>query len=76
MIDPGRSEGSVTVTVNGVARPATAGSSLRALVEALGFTGRPIAVELDGEVVPRAGLDARLLSGGERIEIVTFVGGG
>jgi sulfur carrier protein len=76
MSDAGRCEGSVTVTVNGVAQPAAAGSSLRALVEALGFAGRPIAVELDGEVVPRSALDARVLSGGERIEIVTFVGGG
>ena len=67
---------SVTVTVNGVARPAAAGSSLRSLVDALGFAGRPIAVELDGEVVPRATLADRVLAGGERIEIVTFVGGG
>jgi sulfur carrier protein len=66
----------VTVTVNGVARSAAAGSSVAALVESLGFAGRPIAVELDGEVVPRAALAARLLTGGERIEIVTFVGGG
>lgn len=76
MADPAADDGSVTVTVNGVARPAAAGSSLRALVEALGFAGRPIAVELDGEVVPRAALDGRVLTGGERIEIVTFVGGG
>ena len=66
----------VTVTVNGVARSAAAGSSVAALVESLGFAGRPIAVELDGEVVPRAALATRLLTGGERIEIVTFVGGG
>ena len=38
---------SVTVTVNGVAQPAAAGSSLRALVDALGFAGRPIAVTAD-----------------------------
>jgi sulfur carrier protein len=76
MADAAESDGSVTVTVNGVARPAAAGSSLRSLVEALGFAGRPIAVELDGEVVPRAALDGRMLAGGERIEIVTFVGGG
>jgi sulfur carrier protein len=44
--------------------------------EALGFAGRPIAVEVDGDVVPRAALANRTLVGGERIEIVTFVGGG
>ena len=66
----------VAVTVNGVARALAGGSSLRDLIEALGFAGRPIAVEVDGDVVPRAALANRTLVGGERIEIVTFVGGG
>ena len=66
----------VAVTVNGVARALAAGSSLRDLIEALGFAGRPIAVEVDGDVVPRAALANCTLVGGERIEIVTFVGGG
>jgi sulfur carrier protein len=66
----------VAVTVHGVARALAAGSSLRDLIEALGFAGRPIAVEVDGDVVPRAALANRTLVGGERIEIVTFVGGG
>jgi len=66
----------VAVTVNGLARALAAGSSLRDLIEALGFAGRPIAVEVDGDVVPRAALANHTLVGGERIEIVTFVGGG
>jgi len=75
MTDPSPAE-SVTVIVNGSPRPAPAGTSLESLVAALGFAGRPIAVELDGEVVPRPALAGRRLAGGERIEIVTFVGGG
>lgn len=66
----------VAVTVNGAVRSLAAGSSLRDLVEMLGVAGRPIAVEIDGTVVPRASLGDRTLTGGERIEIVTFVGGG
>ena len=66
----------ITVTVNGIARTFPAGSSLRDLIEVLGFAGRPIAVEVDGDVVPRAVLADRAVAGGERIEIVTFVGGG
>jgi sulfur carrier protein len=66
----------VAVTVNGVARALATGSSLRDLIEVLGFAGRPIAVEVDGNVVPRTALADRALAGGERIEIVTFVGGG
>jgi sulfur carrier protein len=66
----------VAVTVNGVARTLATGSSLRDLIDVLGFAGRPIAVEVDGDVVPRTALADRTLAGGERIEIVTFVGGG
>ena len=41
-----------------------------------GLAGRPVAVEVDGEIVPRGRFHERILQGGERIEIVTFVGGG
>jgi sulfur carrier protein len=66
----------IAVTVNGERRLAPAGSSLHDLVVALGFAARPVAVEIDGDVVPRGRLADRALGGGERIEIVTFVGGG
>jgi len=66
----------VSVTVNGSHRPVPAGVTLESLVAMLGFSGRPVAVEVDGEVVSRASLSSRHLAGGERIEIVTFVGGG
>lgn len=68
--------GAVTVTVNGESRLAAAGSSLHDLVEAVGCAGKPIAVEVDGRVVPRTRHAEVRLAGGERIEIVTFVGGG
>ncbi|MFM7207928.1 MAG: sulfur carrier protein ThiS [Planctomycetaceae bacterium] len=66
----------LAVTVNGAVRTLAAGASLGDLLEALGFAGRPIAVEVDGAVVPRAAAAGHRLVGGERIEIVTFVGGG
>ena len=66
----------VTIIVNGERRLAAAGSSLRDLVAALGFEGRPVAVEVDGAVVPRSRFAERGLAGGELIEIVSFVGGG
>ena len=66
----------LTVTVNGGAESAPVGSSLHDLIEALGFAGRPIAVEVNGDVIPRARFASRHLVGGEQIEIVTFVGGG
>ena len=53
-----------------------AAGSLAAVLEEAGLAGRPVAVEVDGEIVPRGRFHERILVGGERIEIVTFVGGG
>ena len=64
------------VVVNGAARPLPASCSLAEVLEEAGLAGRPVAVEVNGEVVPRGRFQEPLLRGGERIEIVTFVGGG
>lgn len=76
MTEPAATTARVIVTVNGEPREAAAGSSLHELVAILGCVGRPVAVEVDGIVVPRARHAEVRLAGGERIEIVTFVGGG
>ena len=58
-------------------RPTAAPPARRfAPVAALGLAGRPLAVEVNAEVVPRARLAACMLKAGDRIEIVTLVGGG
>jgi sulfur carrier protein len=66
----------VLVMVNGHERNLAWGATVVDVLEAAGLTGRPVAVELDGEVVPRSRFADCRLAGGERIEIVTFVGGG
>jgi sulfur carrier protein len=53
-----------------------AGSNAAELVAALGFAGRPLAVEVNEEVVPRARLADCRLDDGDRLELVTLVGGG
>lgn len=68
--------GSPPIIVNGHERPLPEGGTLLDVLEQAGLAGRPVAVELDGEVVPRSRFGVCRLSGGERIEIVTFVGGG
>ncbi len=70
------SNGTVAVQVNGSPHTAAHGSSLLEVVTALGLAGRPLAVELNEQVVPRARLGISLLAAGDRIEIVTLVGGG
>lgn len=69
-------ESTIVITVNGERHSVAAGTTALEMVERLGLAGRPVAVEVDGEVVPRAALACRGFAGGERVEIVTFVGGG
>ena len=66
----------ITVVVNGESRAVPTGSTAGDLVEALGLAGRPLAVEVNEEVVPRARLADCRLEPGDRLELVTLVGGG
>lgn len=66
----------VNVVVNGDPREVPPGSTARDLVAALGLEGRPLAVEVNEQVVPRSRLDDCRLEDGDRLEIVTLVGGG
>jgi sulfur carrier protein len=66
----------LAILVNGEPYRAPVGSSALEIVAALGLAGRPLAVEVNEQVVPRARLAACMLTAGDRIEIVTLVGGG
>lgn len=66
----------IEVIVNGQARPVTEGTTVAALISDLGLAGRPVAVERNREVVPRALHGSTVLAAGDRLEVVTFVGGG
>lgn len=41
-----------------------------------GYQPARLAVECNGEIVPRAEYDAKILQDGDVLEIVSFVGGG
>jgi sulfur carrier protein len=64
------------VTVNGASREVPSGMTVRELVAHLGFDSGPVAVEKNLEVVPRAEHAGAVLSEGDVVEIVHFVGGG
>lgn len=64
------------IQVNGQTREIIEGSSVRALLDDLGVTQPHVAVELNLEVVPRAEHAATELREGDRLEVVTLVGGG
>ncbi len=64
------------VTVNGERREVPEATTVRGLVEILGLTDGPVAVERNGDVVPRAEHAKAALAEGDVLEIVHFVGGG
>lgn len=66
----------MTVTINGEPHELTEGVSVAALLDALKVARRGTAVELNYELIPRAEHLSRRLTEGDRVEVVTLVGGG
>jgi sulfur carrier protein len=64
------------VIVNGEPRDVSEGLTVSELLAQLGVAGGRVAVEVNEEVVPRQAFALRRLAGGDRVEIVHFVGGG
>jgi sulfur carrier protein len=64
------------VIVNGQPLDLPDGASVAALVAAVGADAARVAVERNQDVVPRRDWAACLLADGDRVEVVTFVGGG
>ncbi|UCV11362.1 sulfur carrier protein ThiS [Dechloromonas denitrificans] len=64
------------LTLNGVSRQFPDTLTVAALVDLLGYTGKRIAVERNGEIVPKSQHPATQLCTGDRLEIVVAVGGG
>lgn len=64
------------VQINGETRQLPDDSSVDLLLRRMDLTGRRIAVEINGQIVPRGQFSARRLQAGDRIEIVHAIGGG
>ena len=64
------------ILLNGKPRDIADDATVAALVAALGFAGKRIAVERNGEIVPRSLHERSRLTENDRIEIVVAVGGG
>lgn len=67
---------SIDLTINGQAHHLDSPLSVGELLERLGYAGKRIAVERNGEIVPRGRHADTRLSHGDRLEIVVAVGGG
>jgi sulfur carrier protein len=64
------------VSLNGESRRVDSGATVAELLRELELEGKPVAVERNGETVPKSNHATTALAEGDRIEIVTFVGGG
>ncbi len=66
----------IRIQVNGKGREVAAGSTLADLVEAHGLRPEQVAIELNEALVARDRREATALREGDRVELVTLVGGG
>ena len=66
----------ITVSINGESRQFPQAVSVAALIEEMGLAGKRIALERNGEIVPRGRFAEQQLAEGDRLEIVVAVGGG
>ena len=62
--------------INGEFRQFSEALTVAGLIEQLGYAGKRIAVERNGEIVPKSQHATTLLATGDQLEIVVAVGGG
>jgi sulfur carrier protein len=66
----------MNVAINGEGRRLDPDTTVAELLRSLDLEGKPVAVERNGVTLPKARHASTRLAEGDRIEIVTFVGGG
>jgi sulfur carrier protein len=66
----------IEVTVNGAPQRFEAPLDVAALLHRLDMAGKKVAVERNGEIVPRGLHQRTFLENGDQLEIVVAVGGG
>ena len=66
----------ITISINGELRQISPATTVAALLDEMGLSGKRIALERNGEIVPRSTFAAQPLLDGDRMEIVVAVGGG
>lgn len=66
----------IEFTVNGCTQICERPLAISELLRQMALEGKKVAVERNGEIVPRGAHGATLLCNGDRLEIVVAVGGG
>lgn len=71
-----KDKGGISMKVNGEIVTLTEPVSLKEFLEKSGYSTGRIAVERNGDIVPKQTYDAIMLTEADTLEIVHFVGGG
>jgi sulfur carrier protein len=66
----------IRISLNGAPREFPGSLTFSQLIDELALAGRRLAVERNGEIVPRSRFGEARLADGDRIEVVMAVGGG
>jgi sulfur carrier protein len=66
----------IEITVNGGTRRFDSPLDIARLLDILGLTGKRLAVEVNGEIIPKSQHPDTALNDGDKLEIVVAVGGG
>lgn len=66
----------IALTINGQPAKLPQATTVAALLEARGLAGKRVAVEKNGEIVPKSQHSSVAIQAGDRLEIVVAVGGG
>jgi sulfur carrier protein len=66
----------ITISINGTAHEFDTPISITALTEYMQVANKRIAIERNGEIVPRGQFNLQMLADGDKLEIVVAVGGG
>jgi sulfur carrier protein len=66
----------ISVVVNGAPQRLAAGATVADLLAQMAAAGRRVAVERNGQIVPRSQHGQTRLADGDRLEVVIAVGGG
>ena len=66
----------IELSINGTTKQLQAAHTVAELITELELTGKRIAIECNGEIVPRSLFTTTPLHNGDQLEIVVAVGGG
>lgn len=66
----------IAISINGTVQQLNSPVSVMALIEQMQIGNKRIAIERNGEIVPRGQFTTQMLADGDKIEIVVAVGGG